>query len=106
MESSALFKHGVTLRVDAIRDSRCPTNAECIWAGNAQVMFTASKGAHQAQDTLCLGCDPKAGSYKPEKTRVTLGAEGYRVTLIDVRPYPSAAAPEARPRAVIRVERQ
>ena len=105
VESSALFRDGVTLRVDAIRDSRCPINAECIWAGNAQVTFTASKGPYRTQDTLCLGCGP-TGLLIPEKTLVTLGTERYQVTLIDVRPYPNVAAPEVKPQAVFRVERQ
>ena len=102
VESSALFRDDVTLRVDSIRDSRCPTGVQCVSAGDVRAMVTTSKGTYRAQTTLCLGC---AVGPKPE-TLVTLGTERYQLTLIDVRPYPNVAAPEVKPLAVIRVERQ
>jgi len=73
-------KDGIRVKVTEITDSRCPANAQCIWAGNAGV-------------TLELGHK----DYKPTKAKVNSNLEpreavyaGSRITLIGLTPAPDA----------------
>lgn len=38
---------GASVRYDAFADSRCPNNAQCIWAGKVSYRFTVTGGAGQ-----------------------------------------------------------
>jgi hypothetical protein len=62
---------------DVRSDSRCPSGAQCVWSGDAEVVFTVG-GAQQV--TL----------------HTTVGASGVLVagrllTLLDLAPYPSVS---------------
>ena len=61
-------------------DSRCPANAECFWAGDAAVALVSSTGSGPTYaDTLHTPLDPKS-----------VLRSGYRITLLEVMPYPVA----------------
>jgi hypothetical protein len=74
---------GTRLRIKFVRvesDSRCPADVKCVWAGNAAVQFRLSSG--RESKTLTLNSSPgemfvKEGEY-----------QGYKVTLVDLSPYP------------------
>lgn len=73
----------VTIGLSEIRDSRCPTGAVCVRAGEAIAVLRASRspteGAERFELTLEAG--------RPElATKKVLGA---RFTLTDVEPYPT-----------------
>ncbi|MBL7990157.1 MAG: hypothetical protein JNN25_01850 [Candidatus Kapabacteria bacterium] len=64
-------------------DSRCPINAVCIWAGNARVRLTLTKGGSQQQQLeLNTTTEPKTAKYL-----------GYSVQLVELTPLPTAGEP-------------
>lgn len=69
----------VRLRMDAVSDSRCPINAICIWAGNGTVTFTLFVNGNPSILTLNTTLEPK-----------TISSQGYKVTLLDLLPYPGS----------------
>jgi hypothetical protein len=59
-------------------DSRCPTDTNCVWAGNARI-FVRVSGKRMAARTLTLN-----STTKPNV--VTYG--GYEFKLVDLTPHP------------------
>ncbi|GAA4404057.1 hypothetical protein GCM10023187_20790 [Nibrella viscosa] len=105
---TAKVGNDVTVSINDIKDSRCPSNANCIWYGNATVSVTLAKGTEQAKATLCLGaCSQNGGIKDNDVTTVKLGGATYQVTLSEVKPYPVAPEPEnTYKEAVITVRQQ
>lgn len=70
----------------SVSDSRCPITAICVWAGEALVTLEAvSEGqTNGGEFSLTLGDDP-------EQAVRDLG--DYRLTLLEVSPYPSGPVP-------------
>ena len=82
------------LRVSS--DSRCPSDAVCVWQGNAAVEITLGVGEGPSHPyTLNTATEPRA-----------VDVNGFRVTLLDVRPDPRTDTPIAPAgyRALFRVE--
>lgn len=86
-----------SVRFSAVReDSRCPVDATCIWAGNAQIEVTVSPlaGDGPAQvATLNSFLEPKTAS-----------ALGLRLSLVGLSPDPRLNRPTSGYRAELRVE--
>lgn len=57
-------------------DSRCPSDVQCVWAGNAVARFDLSGGA-LAEAALNTTLDPKSVVYS-----------GYTMTLVGLKPTP------------------
>lgn len=73
----------LTLRFAAVtEDSRCPTDVQCVWEGNAAVRVEASMAADLPMP-LCLNTN--AGF----DTMATY--DNYTIELVDLRPYPTTA---------------
>ena len=90
---SVRIKVGGTIVVDAVRftfeavesDSRCPTDAVCVWQGDAVVKLVAQRSGTPSTGvpiTLHTGIAPKSGE-----------AYGFKVELLVLTPFPSTAAP-------------
>ncbi len=62
---------------DVTADSRCPTGAQCVWAGEATMLLTVG---YNQQVSLTLGADA---------TRAMAIARGARITLVALKPYPT-----------------
>ena len=63
-------------------ESRCPSDVQCVWAGNAVVNLTlAAAGSGSADAALNTTLDPKSAVFA-----------GYRVTLTGLKPYPRTGA--------------
>ena len=61
-------------------DSRCPDNARCIWAGNAELVFELRDSGQPATPaTINTYLDPKLIHYSQ-----------YQIQLVDLKPYPHA----------------
>ncbi|MEW6751161.1 MAG: DUF6174 domain-containing protein [Candidatus Latescibacterota bacterium] len=72
-----------------LQDSRCPTGAQCIWAGEARVLLgVARERAETEEAELVLG----DGGAAAAEARV----HGYLFRLLAVAPYPSLAVPTER----------
>lgn len=71
-------RSNLTIKFVAVEDSRCPQDANCIWAGNAKVTvkITNSKGKSQI-------CDLNT-NLQPQ----TVKFEGYEIKLGEVTPHP------------------
>jgi hypothetical protein len=105
IKQSARVGQTVSVQVDTIQDSRCPANAICIRAGNADVSFTLTDGTNRQTGALCLG-ECKAGPKDKDSTTIQLGNDRYQVLLTEVRPYPGTDPNNTKPQAVIKVKKQ
>ena len=63
--------------VELIEDSRCPTDANCVWAGNAKIKIRVSKNGRSQELTL--------DTNGPHSTAT---AEGYSIKLVSLTPQP------------------
>ena len=74
----------VTLRFSGVgEDSRCGTDVQCVWAGNAVVRLTlSSSGATPTESALNTTLDPKQTPYS-----------GYTIRLVGLKPAPKAGKP-------------
>jgi hypothetical protein len=79
---------GESLRLRFVRvadDSRCPTNVDCIWAGNAEVLIEASAGGARGKKALALNTNASQGRAGEGEYR------RYTVKLVGLSPYPQSA---------------
>lgn len=79
LSSSVIFPDGLKLAFTVKNDSRCPTNATCIWAGEVQTEFYFTLDGQQEGVPLTL-----AGA----KEEASVIHKGYTLTLYAVDPYP------------------
>lgn len=71
-------KSKVSVRfVELIEDSRCPTDTNCIWAGNAKIKIRVSANGRSQDLTLDTNGPHQAAT-----------AEGYSIKLISLTPAP------------------
>lgn len=77
---------GSVLRLSFVRvleDSRCPADVTCVWEGNARVEVGIAAGMGPTFPLqLNTAIAPKFAEWR-----------GVRVTLLDVRPYPTSRQP-------------
>jgi hypothetical protein len=78
-ESATLKNEGLTVTFNGVdEDSRCPSDVDCFWEGDAEVNVTISKPGYTPLNTvLHTTLSPQAASYN-----------GYTVTLNGLAPYP------------------
>ena len=77
--SATIAGEGLTVRFNGVlSDSRCPSNVQCVWAGNAEVQLILSKPGF-ASDTVMVntGVSPQSATYN-----------GYTVALQGLAPTP------------------
>lgn len=73
----------LSIRVEGVpEDSRCPSDVQCVWAGNARVVLELRDG--ETTDTASV-------SSTLEPHAVTRGE--YRIELVEVKPETSAGQP-------------
>ena len=71
-------KSKVTIRfTELVEDSRCPTDTNCVWAGNAKIKIRVSGYGRSLEITLDTN-GPHQGA----------AAEGYSIKLISLTPAP------------------
>lgn len=63
--------------LELVDDSRCPTDTNCVWAGNAQIKVRVTKNGRSHNLTL----DTNGPNH-------TVKAEGYSIKLVDLTPQP------------------
>ena len=70
----------IVLRFGGVaNDSRCPSDVQCVWAGNAVVGLSLRQGEGPATDaTLNTTLDPKITKFG-----------GYTIKLLDLKPVPN-----------------
>ena len=92
------FVDNIEIRFSGVlEDSRCPTDVQCVWAGNAQA---------------ALGVGPPRGTQGPTEQVLLNTSEadksgeawGLRVTLVDLTPAPKSTQPIPPESYVIRLK--
>ena len=82
--------------LSVVEDSRCPVNATCVWAGNAKIRISITKG--------------KSGPEILELNTLTeptvQAVYGYHFKIKDLHPQKGDGPPIVRPMAVLTVERK
>nr|WP_228768815.1 hypothetical protein [Mycolicibacterium malmesburyense]CRL72674.1 hypothetical protein CPGR_02414 [Mycolicibacterium malmesburyense] len=76
---------GVPLRLrfsEVLEDSRCPTEVECFWTGQARIIVTADDG-RTGEQAVEFNTNPAPG-----QTRQTVRTGDYELTLQALDPYP------------------
>jgi hypothetical protein len=79
----------LTFRLVDVSDSRCPANAQCIWAGEAKTSVELDLAGQKAQAQLKLGGDRK--SANSDSVSVAVGSRAFTVLLREVLPYPGSS---------------
>ena len=84
----------VQITLKNVVDSRCPTDAYCVWAGNAQTTIEIKTTTDSVQTaSLCLGaCNPNQAYNRRDSTTVLVNSKPYWLCLTAVNPYPSIAS--------------
>jgi len=81
-EQTIVRKTKLTIRFEeVIEDSRCPMNARCVWAGNAQVKISVANGKKAA----------KAFELNSTSKPQSVDYEGYRITYEHLTEKPTGA---------------
>lgn len=71
--------YNISIVLDSVlNDSRCPTGAQCVWAGNASVRFVYSSGSRKVSFVLNT-----LSSFRTDSL-----IDGYRIKLEKLTPYP------------------
>ena len=70
---------GLRITFDGVSgDSRCPTGAQCVWAGDAAAGFSLEKSPESIRRTL----------HTSNRFERQVDVAGFVVRLEDVKPYP------------------
>jgi hypothetical protein len=77
---------GHDLRVDLneVLDSRCPMNANCVWAGKVELKFVISDGTYKEDVEIVFG----DGEKNSGQATFSLGGQLYELKVSEVLPYP------------------
>lgn len=73
-----------------VSDSRCPIDANCIWAGNAEVGFAVTY--NKELESVNLNTNPDMETSK--------SVFGFTFTLLNVNPYPGSEGADTKPKSV------
>ncbi|MBX3059774.1 MAG: hypothetical protein KF770_25260 [Anaerolineae bacterium] len=85
---TAVGDDGLVLHFESVlEDSRCPTQVNCFWSGQARILIVASQ-AGQEPVSLEFNTNPA-----PDQTVDLLPAYDYTVQLIQLDPYPQYTDP-------------
>lgn len=78
-KGQATINNDLTILFDGVKaDSRCPENANCVWAGDGEIKLIILKGNSKEEVSLHTFLEPK---------EITFG--GYRLFLKALKPYPT-----------------
>jgi hypothetical protein len=80
-KQKVVTKDKLTIRfVSLVEDSRCPTDTNCVWAGNAKIKIQVSKGKSAAKTfEISTNLDPQTVSFA-----------GYNIKLVNLTPQPAS----------------
>jgi len=79
-QQKTIAKNKLTIKfVSLVEDSRCPTDTNCIWAGNAKITIKVSNGKSAA----------KAFQINTNLKPQTVSFAGYEIKLTDLNPHPA-----------------
>jgi len=80
-ETKYNHENNIVLRMDSVLgDSRCPSNVQCVWEGNAEVRFLFTVDSK--------GTDFVLNTHGGKQFNSDTVISGYRIILMDLSPYP------------------
>ena len=82
----------VSVAFTGAADSRCPSDATCVWAGEAMIRLHFTGAGSDRVDTLRAIAQPRTATYGD-----------YRFEVVSLLPYPTNAAPNADKRLTLSV---
>jgi hypothetical protein len=92
-ETAYIADTRLSIRLDSVpEDSRCPSDVQCPWAGNARVALTLRDGPNTDAASVNSTLEPRA-----------VTRWDYRIELMDVRPVPVSGQPISPTQYVIRL---
>ena len=92
-ETAYIADTRLSIRVDGVpEDSRCPSDVQCPWAGNARVSLVLRDGANTDAASVNSTLEPRA-----------ITRWSYRIELVDVKPVPLSGQPIAQSQYIIRL---
>ena len=94
--ASKKISNDLTIRFTSVlEDSRCPTDVQCAWEGNAEILLELSGGSLETVHLNTGPQFPRSEIYN-----------GYIITLQDLKPYPAEGThiDESRYTAVLSIE--
>lgn len=97
-------RKGAMLTASEFTDSRCPSNAICVWegVGTGKFKFNDNIGAQTLE--LCIGAC--AVVSKPKTQEIILNNITYKVELAALNPYPGESAKNATIKATLILTRK
>lgn len=72
----------LSITVRAVRDTRCPKNAKCVWRGNAMVRLVVVMLPHGAPATVEVNTYGAANYLRERRVH------GYVIRLVNLTPHP------------------
>lgn len=71
----------VTVRfISVSQDSRCPSDVQCVWAGDAQIRLAlSSTAAESSEASIHTNLDPRAATFS-----------GYQIRAVGLKPVPKS----------------
>lgn len=93
------------LKLESIQDSRCPSDAVCIRAGNAIVKLRVTESSGSAVETeLCLG---ECGTTFNRQDTSIVSIRNTRISIIleNVNPYPSTGNSKVSKKALFKLQK-
>lgn len=78
----------VEVYFESLNDSRCPTNVDCVRAGDAVVnLILEDSKQNKYNTTLTLG---EHSDFKPDTVEVNINKKALKIILENILPYPEA----------------
>lgn len=78
INTEVVAKGGIKLKfIELVDDSRCPTDTNCIWAGNAKIKVRVTRNGRTKVLELNSNLEPRASTFA-----------GYRFRLVGLTPEP------------------
>ena len=93
----------ISLTLTEVKDSRCPSGAQCIWAGYVAVSVRLTDATAVPQTARISLLYKGLPGYAPDSVAVTLNQRAYWLRLLDVAPYPSLVGSSQPPTATLRL---
>ena len=77
------FKKATVKFLKVVEDSRCPSDVNCIWEGQATVLAEVTETGKETKQVELL--------YGKRKNESLFSSEGYSLKGVSLNPYPSSA---------------
>jgi len=82
----------ISLTLTDVKDSRCPSGTQCIWAGYAAVTVQLTDATATPQTVRIALLINDLPTYTRDSVSITLNQKPYWLRLLEVNPYPGTGS--------------